>query len=344
VVHFLDSLPFDWTAPAARELRDLLADTYFREQSVMQFAADAGVKMSTINWSQPTYLIWHELLEKSRNQGKLRTLMGVISNSADGAVALRLREITVGDPVVAAPLADGHVDEWRGFADRAALERQIESMPALLDIAFLRRGVELAPAVARLLVTFPSGKKYFGTGFRITDDLLLTNHHVLYDVNHGDAPATKIEVWFGYEKDFAGEYLAHDVVMGETGSICGSADHDWAVFRVASAIPDTPVISLSGAAPVDVDDRVYIIQHPNGGAKQIAMIHNVVRHVDVNVVQYWADTQGGSSGSPVFNERWELVALHHRWVTAKASGRTEYRNQGQRIERVATALRKAGVI
>jgi V8-like Glu-specific endopeptidase len=28
-------------------------------------------------------------------------------------------------------------------------------------------------------------------------------------------------------------------------------------------------------------------------------------------VHYRAPTQGGSSGSPVFNEFWELIALHH---------------------------------
>ena len=58
-----------------------------------------------------------------------------------------------------------------------------------------------------------------------------------------------------------------------------------------------PVIGLSGGSPVQVDDRVYIIQHPHGGAKKIGMIHNVVRYVDDDVIRYWTDTESGSSGS-----------------------------------------------
>jgi len=343
LTHFLDTLPFDWSQPAARELRNFLADTYFREQPIIQFAADSGVKMATINWSQPTYLVWHELLEKSRNQGRLRQLIDVIMVSAGAAVALRLREIVGSDPIVAAPVTPTPVGAWKGFDDRRTLERQIFDEPALLDIAFLRRGVELAPAVVRLLVTLPTGR-YYGTAFRIADDLMLTNYHVLFDQGASDSPASKIEIWFGYEKDFAGRDLAHEVEMGDPGSIQGSRKHDWAIFRPATVIPSTPIISLFGAVPVEVDDRVYIIQHPNGGAKQIAMIHNVVRYTDDDVVQYWADTQSGSSGSPVFSERWELVALHNCGVQVNSNGRPEFRNEGQRIERVAEELRKAGVI
>jgi len=88
---------------------------------------------------------------------------------------------------------------------------------------------------------------------------------------------------------------------------------------------------------------VYIIQHPNGGMKKIGMIHNVVRYVDDDVIRYLTDTEGGSSGSPVFNERWQVVALHHYWVTDTVDGKTEIRNQGRRIERVVAGLAAAGI-
>jgi hypothetical protein len=63
-------------------------------------------------------------------------------------------------------------------------------------VAFLQRGVELAPAVARLLVTLPDGR-YYGTGFRIGEDLLLTNHHVLFGA--AGTSATGVEAWLRYE-------------------------------------------------------------------------------------------------------------------------------------------------
>ena len=34
-------------------------------------------------------------------------------------------------------------------------------------------------------------------------------------------------------------------------------------------------------------------------------------------LHYEADTEGGSSGSPTFNEQWEVVSLHHSGVPRK---------------------------
>ena len=131
---------------------------------------------------------------------------------------------------------------------------------------------------------------------------------------------------------------------GRVGTIAGDPAHDWAAIRIDGQLPaGVPVIGLSGGSPVQVDDRVYIIQHPHGGAKKIGMIHNVVRYVDDDVIRYWTDTESGSSGSPVFNERWQVVALHHYWVTDTAGTTTEIRNQGRRIERVVAGLAAAGI-
>ena len=42
----------------------------------------------------------------------------------------------------------------------------------------------------------------------------------------------------------------------------------------------------------------------------IGLSHNLVRHVDRDVLQYWTDTkEQSSSGAPVFNSRWEVVGL-----------------------------------
>jgi len=75
-----------------------------------------------------------------------------------------------------------------------------------------------------------------------------------------------------------------------------------------------------------VGEYLTIIQHPNGERKQVCVRENRLLKYDSNgpFVWYQTDTVGGSSGSPVFNNSWEVVALHHSGVprTAKVNGRT----------------------
>jgi V8-like Glu-specific endopeptidase len=60
---------------------------------------------------------------------------------------------------------------------------------------------------------------------------------------------------------------------------------------------------------------LFILQHPGG--KTLKMANGGVRQVAGAWVEYEVDTEPGSSGSPVFNNRWELVALHSRAGTGR---------------------------
>jgi V8-like Glu-specific endopeptidase len=339
---FLDKPPpYDFANPAARDLWDLLAANYLSKPPVQDLLVTVIVDPAQIDWDQAMRWVWHDILALTHKQAKLRPLLQEIAAGGDAAVAARIAELIAPAPVTATP-SPAAPTAWKG-AD-GGIEKIIETESTFLDIAFLRRGVELGAGVCRLLVTL-SGDKYYGTAFRIAPDLLLTNHHVLFDHDHGDAQATAVEAWFGYERSFAGLDMPYMIVMADPASIIGQKDHDWAVVRTADPMPaQAPVIALTGSRPVTVDDRVYIIQHPGGAPKKIGMIHNVVRFVDDDVVQYLTDTEGGSSGSPVFNEQWQIVALHHQWTTAKQGDVTEIRNQGQRIERVVDGLEAAQLI
>ncbi len=58
-------------------------------------------------------------------------------------------------------------------------------------------------------------------------------------------------------------------------------------------------------------EPVNIIQHPRGRSKEIVFYSNRVQQISENYIQYEADTDFGSSGSPVLNRQWQAVALHH---------------------------------
>jgi endonuclease G len=58
-------------------------------------------------------------------------------------------------------------------------------------------------------------------------------------------------------------------------------------------------------------EHVIIIQHPNGGLKQIVLTANQVINLWEHRLYYTTDTMPGSSGSPVFNDLWQVIAIHH---------------------------------
>ncbi|MEA5495959.1 family 10 glycosylhydrolase [Limnoraphis robusta Tam1] len=58
-------------------------------------------------------------------------------------------------------------------------------------------------------------------------------------------------------------------------------------------------------------EPVVIIQHPQGKRKQVVVSSNRTIKLYKNYLYYEADIDFGSSGSPVFNQQWQLVALHN---------------------------------
>jgi len=107
-------------------------------------------------------------------------------------------------------------------------------------------------------------------------------------------------------------------------------DHDFALVAIASTSLNGGKLSDFGFCPLIAaegkivpGEPVNIIQHPLGQPKQVVIRDN--RLLDLpkptgldpkldRYAQYEADTERGSSGSPVFNDQWEVVALHHSGV------------------------------
>jgi endonuclease G len=85
---------------------------------------------------------------------------------------------------------------------------------------------------------------------------------------------------------------------------------------------------------IRVNQRANIIQHPQGRTKEIAFRGNPVKFVDDTKVQYLTDTDYGTSGSAVLNDRFQVVALHNQRVPDPADPNRWYRNQGYRIKAI----------
>ena len=209
-----------------------------------------------------------------------------------------------------------------------------------LPSAFLQQGMACARAVA--LVREEGVPK--GTGFMTYGGLFITNHHVL--------PAKprkgSITLEFGYWQTAAGETesgkLYHvdaerfwltspletfDCTLIALGEALNPAD---------SRLPD--VIALSDRSDKHaLGINLNLIHHP-GGAPQLLTLRNnplLARHEQL--LHYAADSDEGSSGAPVFNDGWQLVALHHGSVEETPGGARI--NEGIRVSALVDWLKGA---
>lgn len=210
---------------------------------------------------------------------------------------------------------------------------------SLLGVAWLERGLERAGAVARLSVATNDGPAH-GTGFLVAPSILLTNHHVAFpDAAAGPRAVT---VWFRFQEPSpGGQPPTVDVHDATARPDEADPADDWALVRLKSPVGYPHVQLRAPTRPLVVNDRVCIIQHPEGGPKKLSVHKNQVRSIDAAAgrVQYLTDTLPGSSGSPVFDDQWELVALHHAGTSANGVGGVlEHRNQGIAIARVLQGL------
>nr|MDT0663870.1 serine protease [Micromonospora sp. DSM 115978] len=341
----LETYPLDFSRPELSALRDLLAGAIHQPSDIEDLVTAVGVSPGEINWTGRSVIVWRSVLVAASKEQKLHELLETVSR-AHAPLAVRIAELVAPSPVLPpAPHALSRAMDtsglaWKGFGQERTI---VEGSETLLGVAFLEIGVQRSRSVCRITSSFGS-KRVHGTAALIGDDLLLTNHHVLFDWDHGKKPAVQVEAWFNYEFDTAGQSRDVQIVACDPTTIQGDDVHDWAVVRAfASIAPTHPVLRLTGAQTPKRDDYVFIVQHPNGGPKMVGLSHNLVRHVDDDVLQYWTDTESGSSGAPVFDKNWEVVGLHHWWVNAPPGDGTAYRNQGRRISRVLEGLAASGV-
>lgn len=197
-----------------------------------------------------------------------------------------------------------------------------------LPVWFLRVGFERARAVAHL--EFGSHEQtMIGTGFMVSPDLLLTNHHVFPRLEL----ARNARVVFDFEDDEQGRQRSPSVFLAQPDRFYLANERlDFALVAVDQAPGHRfGVIPLRHApSGITTNARVCIVQHPAGRRKEVVVNGNRIVRVTDLAIHYLADTEGGSSGSPVFNQRWELVALHH------AGGARD--NVGVRVDRVLKYL------
>ncbi len=205
-------------------------------------------------------------------------------------------------------------------ASRAFMAKRIIGRNDLLQAHFLDKGSIVSKSVGRVVLKKSAQQVAgFGTGFMISPRLFITNNHVL--PNRADAHYSHVEM--NYQLDDKGN-LQNPV----------SFNFDVSSFFYTKVELDMTVVAIKGNTETEgigwnrlieeegkvmVGEYMNIIQHPDGRPKELSFRSNRLMDVLPYFLHYETDTEPGSSGAPVYNDQWEIVALHHSGVPQRNS-------------------------
>jgi hypothetical protein len=171
------------------------------------------------------------------------------------------------------------------------------------SILWLEKGIEKSKIVCRISI----GPSY-GTGTIINNKYLLTCHHVITSIEDATDARLQFNYVEGSRADEIPEYALNPSAFFYT---------DESLDFTICAIGENLVKYVSGNAPITLKKQslkfvkdVQIIQHPDGQFMQIALIDSRLTGTEDHHIYYTSDTESGSSGSPVFNEKWEVIGIH----------------------------------
>lgn len=208
------------------------------------------------------------------------------------------------------------------------IARALQAAPAQMEAVFgadlfdslenYRRGLERCACVARIGRAADTGA---GTGFVLLAGLLglplgeemvlVTNAHVL---SEQDAERNRAAL---HPAEAVATFAALPGVPAEQefgiGDVLFSSPReklDTTVARLSPALSAVPHYPLAPVLPArDSKAQVRVIGHPSGRGLSFS-VNELLDHESPRV-HYRTATEGGSSGSPVFNREWKLIALHH---------------------------------
>lgn len=373
---WFEDLPLVWTRDDTRTAEDLIVASYPTNFELVMLGQNAGLDLSMINQMSPVRQLVREMLGKARLADRLRGLLdSILSDPNKAGIHVRLRALNDGDyasvrretlqdkPTVSilarlppTIVAWGPDDAAPVPLPPTNFERTTNVAAGFLDPAKFRRSIaEAEVRTARIEI----GGKAKGTGFLIGPEMLMTNWHVVEGgVDGGLARFDQTADNDGRTVKFATEWKVagspHDTEANELLPD-GPAEGTWdfAIIRLAEPVGDQAIgydpskpeadkrsfYSLDwGPYEFDATEPLLILGHPRGGPIQLSHASpGGARFTSLRSrVRYDTNTDGGSSGSPVFNRDFRVVALHH--LGSKGAGPGLF-NQGVPIARIGNALR-----
>jgi V8-like Glu-specific endopeptidase/uncharacterized protein YjbI with pentapeptide repeats len=167
---------------------------------------------------------------------------------------------------------------------------------------------------------FDPNRGYFCTGFLVGPDLFMTNHHCIHD-DLGRLSLQGIEIYMNYYQDYDADPTLGGVTAGVAEVLKADALKDYALLRLNKPIGDTyGWLELDTTTRADSSQSVKMISHNQGRSKEIVRRNTEIVDIPAGhpwedvpfALLYLADSEGGSSGSPVFlRDGTGVIGIHH---------------------------------
>lgn len=237
---------------------------------------------------------------------------------------------------------------------QSELERIVDESD-LMPAWFLERGAQIQRSVARVVLTkphavssgtFPPGTGW-ATGFMVSPSLFMTNNHVIGDRDF----AKKVRMQFNFQLSPEGLDRPTESFLPMHGDVFHThVGLDYTLIRMRPSQPSQAntqtvlpgdkwgFVELNEMPTFRPNQHFNIVQHPGGRRKEIALQDNEIDKLFTTVVRYKSDTEPGSSGSPVFDNLWQLVAVHH--AGGDFVGGKFINNEGIRIDAIIKDLKE----
>lgn len=175
-------------------------------------------------------------------------------------------------------------------------------------------GIDRCRAVAAVCKESGEG---FGTGFLLKgadlhaslgdELLLLTNAHVVSDDPEVPGALPPDEAYIAFEALNLKGFRVKELLWTSPPTML-----DATLLRLDRAVEGVTPYPIAPRLPIaDGKQRIYVVGHPRGGKLSFSLHDNLLLAHQDSRIHYRTPTEGGSSGSPVFNQQWRLIGLHH---------------------------------
>ncbi|TMQ05350.1 MAG: trypsin-like peptidase domain-containing protein [Deltaproteobacteria bacterium] len=289
-----------WDYANAAEAHIALGDHAAAGKALVKFVAHASVNAFALGG---TYRQLTQLIQLDTRSAEQQLLIDIVRS----ALLHRENGGFIADASEVRERADpGHVEQ--------GLERVFGTESYVMH-SWLVTGLRRAAAVARI----KRRGRTLGTGFIIPGTALdpAWDHQVLLTNNH----VVSRQPMIGQLSPGEAEIAFDGVDTGGPFRVAGAPlfespirELDVTVLRLDRPVAGVAAIPLAAALPAisTPPPRMCVIGHPLGSELAFSLQDNHLLGVSPQRIHYRSPTEQGMSGGPVFDEQWDLVAIHRR--------------------------------